>query len=256
MSATVNKALSLLDMFTEASPEIGLSDIGRLAGIDKATTHRLLKSLSSFNLLEQHPDTKLYRLGSGVLHLARIREATFPMLTAIQPALDHLASETGETAHASLHRNNAMSVIAVVESRKANRVSLAAGDVLPFHATASGMAYLAFAPPTVVKKALSGPIKTYAKQTCIDKTALLKMVELARQCGYATVENSFEDEVCGISAPFFGTGAAVMGAIAVATPSHRMSSGLRAVIIRSIMKTASEVSRKLGGVEMKKDNTR
>lgn len=247
MSATVNKALSLLELFTEADPEIGLSDIGRLANIDKATTHRLLKSLNKFDLLEQDPSTKLYRLGPGILHLARIREATFPILSAIQPALDRLADVTGETAHASLHRNNGLSVVAVAESKKANRVSLAAGDVLPLHATASGLAYLAFAPPAVMKKFFASPLKVYTKQTCVDKEALLNTIKKAQKAGFITVESSFEDEVYGVSAPLFGPSSVALGAIAVATPSHRVSPKLSALIIKSVIESAAEVSHQLGG---------
>ena len=39
---TVTKALSLLTFFTQTRPEIGLSDLTLLSGMNKATTHRLL----------------------------------------------------------------------------------------------------------------------------------------------------------------------------------------------------------------------
>jgi IclR family transcriptional regulator, acetate operon repressor len=118
----VRKALSLLTVFSVAQPEIGLSDCARLTGHDKATTHRLLTTLCEEGLIEQHPDTRRYRLRAGILVLARIREASFPFAATAQAILDALSETTGETAHCSLYSNGTLAVIASVESRKANRV--------------------------------------------------------------------------------------------------------------------------------------
>ena len=43
--STVGKAVSLLELFTLHEPEIGLSDLARRAGLDKATARRLLMAL-------------------------------------------------------------------------------------------------------------------------------------------------------------------------------------------------------------------
>ncbi|MFT5111764.1 MAG: DNA-binding IclR family transcriptional regulator [Parasphingorhabdus sp.] len=68
---TTDKALSLLSQFSESRPQIGLSEFARLARFDKATTRRLLISLIRNGLVEQHPETRKYRLGASILSLAR-----------------------------------------------------------------------------------------------------------------------------------------------------------------------------------------
>lgn len=246
MSATVIKALSLLELFSEASPELGLTDATRLSGLDKATAYRLLNTLETKGFLEQHPQTRLYRLGPAVLHLARIREATFPVSAIVQPVLQRLADTTGETAHLSLFSGGALAPIGVSESPRANRVSLSASETLPLHATASGIAFLAFAPDDVVTKALRGRLPSFTDHTIISRDMVQQMIEQARRAGHAFADQSYELEVFGIAAPVFGPGEAASGAIAVATPSHRVTRDLRALIIRSVMDAAVEVSRKLG----------
>ena len=52
MSATVIKALSLLDLFSETAPPLGLTEVARHSGLDKATAHRLLNSLESKGYLD------------------------------------------------------------------------------------------------------------------------------------------------------------------------------------------------------------
>ena len=246
MSATVHKALSLLNLFSESVPELGLSEVARAAGLDKATAYRLLNTLEARGFLEQHPQTKLYRLGPAVLHLARIREATFPVSAIVLPVLETLAAATGETAHLSLFAGGALAPIGVVESPKASRVSLSAAETLPLHATASGIAFLAFAPDELISKLPKGGFKAYTEHTITGRDAIARMVEVARRSGFATADQSYEDEVYGIAAPTFGPGEMANGAIAVATPSHRMTRELRALIIRAVMDAAIEVSRKLG----------
>ena len=174
MTIAVKRALSLLDLFSESAPEIGLSDAARLSGHDKATVHRLLNTLREAGLVEQNATSKLYRLGPAVLHLARMREATFPVIAVVQPLLDQLAETTGETTHCSLYTNNALAVIATRESKKANRVSMRGSETLPFHATASGLAFLAFAAPEVLGKALDLPLTRFTDDTITSQPALLQ----------------------------------------------------------------------------------
>ena len=79
---TVDKAFSVLDQFSMENTEIGLSELSRLASLDKAATRRLLVALSKHGFIEQSADTRKYRLGHGFLRLARIREATVPIVRA------------------------------------------------------------------------------------------------------------------------------------------------------------------------------
>ncbi len=246
MSATVIKALSLLNLFSEKAPRLGLSEISRLSGLDKATAHRLLNTLETLSYLEQNPQTRLYRLGPAVLHLARIREATFPVSAIGRSVLESLSAATGETSHLSLLTGGALAPIADVESPKANRVSLSASETLPLHATASGIALLAFTPPPGVANLLQGKLKSFTPNTMTSREAVLAAIESARRVGYAIADQSYESEVYGIAAPIFGPGETAAGALAVATPCHRMTRELKALIIRAVMDAAVDLSRKLG----------
>lgn len=152
---TVDKTFNLLGFFTTAAPEFGLSQLAREADLDKATTLRILVSLMKHGFIEQDDVSKKYRLGASVLRFARIREATFPIVSVLQPFVDRLASQTSETAHASLAAEEALITIATAEPQRPTRVFVDPSELLPFHATASGLAYLAFARPEVLEASLS-----------------------------------------------------------------------------------------------------
>ncbi|MCV2869279.1 IclR family transcriptional regulator [Defluviimonas sp. WL0002] len=247
MSTTVAKALTLLDQFSEDTPEVGLSDLARRTGLDKATVHRMMSVLADAGLVEQRGAARLYRLGPGVLRLARVREKSFPVTAIFQPALDSLASKTGETAHASLISGRALATIDVCESNRSSRVSLVAGEVLPFHTTASGMAALAFAYPELRERTLSSSLSAKTAHTVTDVKLLRQRLEEVAASGFAESDQGNEEDVYGIAVPVFYADGFASGSIAVATPAHRMTPDLRQTIICALIREAEKVTFNVGG---------
>lgn len=247
MSTTVAKALALLDYFSEHEPEIGLSDLARRSGIDKATVHRMLAAMVTSGLVEQRSDSKLYRLGAGVLRLARVRETAFPITSILQGALEELTEKTGETTHASLISGLALATVGICESTRSNRVSLVAGELLPFHCTASGIATLAFAPAEFRTLALNSPMQAKTTQTITDVRKLKSIIATAEESGYAVADQTYEAEVYGIAVPLFDRSGEANGALAVATPTHRMTESLHSQIVAELFRATIKTSVELGG---------
>lgn len=247
MSSTVAKALALLDFFTETEPELGLSELARRAGVDKATVHRMLGVMSDAGLVEQSGETRLYRLGAGVLRLARVREVAFPITAVTQSALEDLAAFTGETAHASLVSGRALATVGICESNRGSRVSLVAGEILPFHTTASGLATLAYSSREILEKALGGILLAKTPRTVTDAAGIMRILDQVRTRGYAEGDQTNEDDVYGIAVPLFDRHGTACGAIAVATPAHRMTPELRARIIARLVPAGIRVTEAAGG---------
>lgn len=244
---TVEKALKLLDLFTVVAPEWGLSEIARQAGLDKATALRMLAALVRHGMLEQHPETRKYRLGPTVLKLARVRETAFPAATTMQPVLKRLARLTGETVHASLATGDHLMTIAIAEPQRATWVHVDPSEPLPFHATASGIVYLAFAPPGMADALLdSGILAACTPHTHTAPEILRTDIEEARRRGYAIARKSFEDEVIGIAAPVFDWSGAAQGAIGVASVASRVTPESERKVASGVVSAGIEVTRAMG----------
>ncbi|MBL9073994.1 IclR family transcriptional regulator [Tabrizicola sp.] len=247
MTIAVQRALSLLELFTESAPEIGLSDAARLSGHDKATVHRLLGTLRAAELVEQDPQTKLYRIGPAVLRLARVREKSMPLLSVVQPLLGQLTQETGETSHFSLYTGESLVVVASCDSSKPNHVAMSRLEALPLHATASGIAYLAFAAADLVERLVANPLTRYTGRTVTDPDGIRDTLQKVRQAGFAIVDRCYDDDVLGIAVPVFGApDATAIGALAVAAPRSRMTKPAQARIVELLAKTNCELSRRMG----------
>lgn len=248
LMGTTTKALELLGIFSPSRPEIGLSNFARLAGRDKATTHRMLTELTKTGFVEQARHSKLYRLGPAVLRLANIREQTFPVKKAAARHLENLVEAVQETAHITMLQGDTLTPVHNHHSQHhTTRVHIDPAEVLPLHATASGNAMLAFGPAGLLDKILTKPLAAKTPDTTINPDVLCQKVAGARSTGFGTSAGEFEVGVSSIAAPLFGENDLCAGAVAVACPSGRMTPELDAKIRSHLAITANAITQAWGG---------
>lgn len=245
---TTTKALKLLDIFSLHTPEIGLSDMARLSGQNKATTHRLLTELGDMGFVEKSRRTKLYRLGPTVLRLASIREQTFPMKKAAARHLENLVEAVRETAHITLLQGDILSPVHNHYSQHhTTRVHIDPAEVLPLHATASGCAILAFSPDNLLEDILSRPLAAKTPETQTSPEKIRAKVIRARDVGFGVSAGEFEQGVSSVAAPLFDETDTCAGAVAVACPSSRMNEVLETEIRNHLVVAANAITQAWGG---------
>jgi DNA-binding IclR family transcriptional regulator len=245
---TVSKALSLLTNFNQSRTEIGLSEIARLAGINKATAYRLLTELQEGGFVEQAGPDRTWRLGPEILRLARLREAAVPLTTASRAILDRLAERTHETAHVSVLRGTRLNALAhAYSTRHATRVMMEDAETLSLHGTGSGLAVLAFSPDEFVDAVLAEPLARHTPDTITDPDALRALLGPIREAGIAESIGGFEADVHSHAAPVFDSDGVPIGALAVAAPVARVTPDRAAVIREAVLAGAMELTRAIGG---------
>lgn len=244
--SSATKTLELLKHFTLTRPEIGLSDLCRLAGRDKATTYRYLQSLEDVGFVEQNATTKLYRLGPALLHLAQIREATVPRKAAAEPTLQRLADATGETAHVAVLSGTTVYALHAVESPKHSTRAVIDVTTLPLHATASGICALAFGPADLTAIAQKN-LRQFTSETPVTKDQLWTALENTRDSGFASSLGTFESDVFSIAVPLYDQTGAFAGSVAVASVATRFTPELEAVIKAQLAQASQEITRAWGG---------
>lgn len=247
--STVDKALGLLRHFSVQRPEIGLSELARLAGFDKTTTLRCLTALERNGFIEQDAVSKHYRLGLASITLARIRERSFPLLAVLQPHIDALCESTQETAHATVLSSGRLLTALVREPDRATRVFMDPAADLPLHATASG---------TVIAAYMNGPqraallarahFERFTDATPTTPQALEALFARTRARGFARAEQTYEEDVIGTAVAFFGPGGQPAGAIAVAAVASRFDADLAHQIETGLLAAGRQITRDLGGM--------
>ncbi|MBO9468219.1 helix-turn-helix domain-containing protein [Tropicibacter sp. R15_0] len=244
--SSATKALTLLSYFSATRPEIGLSQMCRIAGRDKATTYRHLQALETAGFVEQIPATKQYRLGPALLQLAQVREATVPRKDGAKAALAALANATGETAHATLLSGNVLYGLCDCESPHHSTRAVIDMNVFPLHATASGLCTLAFGPEDLLRTAVAN-LEAFTENTATTETELEALIENVRLTGFGRGDKSFATETQGLAAPVFDHTGHLAGAVAVASVASRFTAELECSIKSELIIAAREITRNWGG---------
>ncbi len=244
---TVDKALRLLKYFSIQCPEWGLSDLARAARMDKATTLRMLQVMTRHGFLAQDATSRRFRLGVAPLKLAKVREATNPLSSVIEPVMARIMNATNETTHVSTGIGVTVVPIGVAEPQRSTRVFVDPSIELPIHAAASGIAYLAFGDPDVLNSVLAdGDFEEFTDETPMSGAALMSRVTKARQEGFSVADQTYDEEVVGIAAPFFDGSGFAQGTIAVASPTYRMNDEKLVQTANAVLNGALEISRGIG----------
>lgn len=239
---TTTKALKLLDQFTVAQPELGLSEMARRANVEKATTYRLLNELCATGFVEQNPRSKLYRLGPAVIRYATLRERTFPAKRAAVQHLEHLAHHLRETCHVTQLQGLLLSPVHCYDSpHQITRVHVDPSELLPLHATSSGKVVLAFGDDSLLDRVLADPKIAPLSDT------LKAHVRDARRTGFGRSDGDYETDVSSIAAPLFGGDDLCLGAVSVVCPSARMTPELQSKARAALKATSRAISQIWGG---------
>ena len=219
--STIGKALTLLDILSCMRQEAGLTEIALACGYDKATTRRFLVELERHGFVEKLPENRKYRIGAAPLRLARVRESRYPFLRTATPFVAKLSEKTGETVHLSEFSHGRLSTIHVEECDKAHRVFVDVGIMLPFHATASGLAFLAACPADMIEAELARPLEAFTGHTTVDAGELRQRIVETQARGFSVNRQGMEAGVISASAAIVAPGRRPVGSITVAAPMGR-----------------------------------
>lgn len=218
---TIGKALTLLDTLSLMEKEAGLTEIAEACALDKATTRRFLVELEKHGFVEQLADTRKYRIGSAPVRLGRIREARYPFLRTAAPFVRQLAETVDETVHLSEFTGGCLSTVHVEDSTRAHRVFVAIGMPLPFHATASGLAFISASPEDEIEAALAGALPGFTGYTIKDPAAFRQAIAETQANGYSVNRQGMEAGVISASAAIRAPGRRPVGCITIAAPLVR-----------------------------------
>ena len=246
---TIGKALSLLDLFSEGQPRLGLSDVQRLSGRDKATVHRHLGALEQAGFLEQDAGTRAYRLGPALTRLATMRTRTVPEVEMVRSVIDGLSRAAGELVHIS--RLQGFDLVDVYHAEHHDhpvRVSFDAYGLPPLFATASGKAYLAFSTAAMLDLALADPRTHQPGSAKPDKSRIkAELRKVARQ-GHARNRDTLRLGVSSVAIPIFDATGMPFATCSIAYPSSRGGVGKENDLARLLMARGAEITQAMGGV--------
>jgi len=242
----VRRAVSVLRVFTVSQPELGLSEVARVAGLNKTTAFRLLSALEREGLVQRAPEGEAYRLGPELAALGLRAVRATDLLFAARPELPGLAEATQETASLEVLVGREVVILDEVRGRRVLAAVPEVGAHSPAHATSTGKAQIAFQPEEQWQEFLTPPLPRLTAKTLCDPEALRKELRRVRARGYATTLEELEPGYVGVGVPVRGVDGRTVAALSVGGPSTRLTAGRVSEIARLLLAAASRASERLG----------
>ena len=217
------RAVRLLKLFTNERPEMSLAELSHSSGLNKTTTHRLLRALQSESLIDRNPATSGYSLGAGLMALGVQALASSDLRKRIRPILRALSRETGETATLEVPFENSMLILDEVAGPHVVGSAGNIGTRWPIHATSTGKVWLAYDESGVER--LDSRLNRLAANTVTNRKDIeTQFVEIRRR-GYAITVDELEDGFTAVATIIRGALGDVQGALSIggpeSPPEHR-----------------------------------
>jgi len=234
------RAVRLLKLFTNERPEMSLAELSRAAGLNKTTTHRLLRALQSESLIDRNPATSAYSLGAGLMALGVQALASSDLRRRVRPVLRALARETGETATLEVPFEDSMLILDEVAGRHVLGSAGNIGTRWPIHATSTGKAFLAFDEAGLER--LEDSLQPLTANTLTGKGALEAQLAEIRRRGYAVTVDEIEEGFAAVATIIRGVLGDVQGALSIGGPTQRLTPARRAELGAILCRAAQRLN--------------
>lgn len=227
---TLDRGLQVLLAFSADQRELGVSDVARRFGWDKAVAQRVLATLGHRGFLIVDERARRYRLGPALVALGQMAERAQALTRAGRPALARLMRACGESAVLSVPEGADYRCAAAVDGRGPISYTAIVGSSLPAYGGAAGHALFAFQPADEVDSLLGpGPFDRFSETTITDLAELHARYDQIRASGYAISDGEYDPDAAAVAAPVRVNGL-VVASLAAIGPRHRVMSRLDAIL--------------------------
>jgi len=215
----VERALSILEAFSENNVTLSLAELAEETGLYKSTILRLCASLQRYGYITKNDNDGRFKLGPSLCRLGAIYTRNFDLGEVIRPWLKKLATETGETTSFSIRDGEERICIYRQNSNNPIRHHLDEGSRLPLNRGAAGRV-----------------LRAFTEQRKEDKGITAK--------GFAISLGERSPDVAAVAVPIFdGKQKHFRGALAVSGLASRFNDEAQMRALSLLLEAASEISR-------------
>jgi len=216
--SAAERALAVLTAFRRGDSALSLAELARRTGLVKSTIMRLALSLEEYRLVARLPDGS-YRLDAETLRLGTAYQQAFSLSDHVIPALQELASKTGETASFYVRNGDERLCLFRVESASRVRMHVQPGDTRPMDKSAIAQ---------TLRKYEAGP------PSPDDELPLF-------------TSGITDPHAAALAMPVFGIGNTLIGALSISGPVSRLTPTRAEQFKEFLAETAYKLTASCGG---------
>ncbi|KYG29307.1 IclR family transcriptional regulator [Alkalihalobacillus trypoxylicola] len=244
---SVDRALRIVDLFTESTQELKLTEISQALNLHKSTVHGLLKTLAYHGYIEQDKESEKYRLGLRFLEKGTNVLNHLDVRRIARPHIEKIANQFGETTHLALLEEGEAVYIDKIEGQSAIVMYSRIGKRAPIYCTAIGKVLVSQKDDNYLTSlSKTQTYHIYTERTIKNEKEFLTAIQTAAENGYAVDHEELEVGLTCIAVPIYNNKNQVNAAISISGPTARLNKPKMEEIVFYLKSEAAIISKKLG----------
>ncbi len=245
---TLERGLDALGLLAET--DLGPTEIANLLGVDRATAHRILRTLVKRGFVKKRDFDSTYQ--ANLLRFLEIVEkltsrGTRNWLTLAESCLEELHASTGLSANLCMAGNREMVYMLRIIGSTGLAVNNPPGTKRALHCTAVGKAYLGALPDPELRALLATlPMPSMTPQTITSAAVLTRQIAESRLQGFYVDDGEMNSRIRCVASPILEGNRRPIAAIGVSGPVEVVSKARLAEIGPLVVEKARQVSHALG----------
>jgi DNA-binding IclR family transcriptional regulator len=237
----VSRSIAILRLLGKSSSPMGVKAIAQSLGLVTSTCLHILRVLVQEQLVTCDVETKRYKLGVGMLSLARSVIERNSFANVAQPVLDRLSREWGVTAiGVEIIGLEHMVVVTLSRSQMPFSLHLDVGSRFPALISATGRLNAAFSDRPWSE--IEHGFKRLRWQNAPDLKTWRSEIEAVRRKGYSIDRGNYINGVTIIAVPLFDTLKRVTHAIVAAGVAHQLDNARSVALAKHMQVEAQSLS--------------
>lgn len=245
-NGSVIKTFQILEQFTRDRPELTISEIAELTGMNRSTVFRFMNSLKSLGMVERTEDG-FYKLGIRLFELGLRIDFNQSIAGKARPFLRQLTHAIRESSCLVI-RDRVDSLCLVNEqSEQKIRIDTPEGARNPMYCTAHGKAMLAFMDEEFWSLYFSiTELKKRTVKTIVTEAELREELQNIRESFISYDYGEYADDVFCVGTPIFDINEHPVAAISVSGLERRMIDR-KDMISELVLQTGMDITWEIGG---------
>ena len=239
------RGLAVLRAFGGDTPSMSLAGIAARTGLSRAAARRLVLTLAHLGYVRSLG--RDYALSPRVLELGLGYVGSLKLTDLAQPLVEALAQRVHHSCSMAVLDGQSIVYVLRVPVQRLMTVALSVGSRLPAYCASMGRVLLAGLPEADLRAWLEQchPARL-TPHTVTDIRRLRRLIETARDEGYAYVEQELELGLCSIAVAVHDKEGRVVAALNASMPYHAAARRLAVEkVLPSLRSTAAAIERNL-----------
>ena len=235
------RGLAVLESFDTERQRLNATLAAERAGIPRAAARRHLLTLTHLGYLET--DGSHFWLSPKVLRFSGSYLASARLPRALQPTLNRLAAQTGDSYSAALLDEDEVVIVARSGPTRVLAYGVHLGARLPAHATSTGQVLLAAMPKGEFSAWLRGrALARFTAHTVVEPRAFRERIERVRAQDFCEASQVHELGVHALAVPLRDLQGRTVAALNVVVGSARAQDG---ALARELLPVLQDAAREL-----------